>query len=117
MVTAQPSSGAILRSKSAGIGVMRFSETTAYSLKVVTQPALSFAPRQCRPAAAPACQGSGRQCRTTVSPGFTLVTPGPVSMNLGRSLMAEQVRQELVRPLGGGDLVDLRAADRECVAP
>ena len=26
--------------------VMRFSETTAYSLKVVTQPALSFWPRQ-----------------------------------------------------------------------
>ena len=28
-----------------GITVMRFSEITAYSLKVVTQPALSFSPR------------------------------------------------------------------------
>src|SRR5215467_10698161 len=45
VVTAQPSSGATLRSYSAGIGVMRFSEITAYSLNVVTQPALSFSPR------------------------------------------------------------------------
>ncbi len=54
----------------------------------------------------------GRQCRTTVSPGFTLVTPGPVSITVRGGLMAEQMRQELVRPLGRRDLVDLRAADR-----
>src|SRR5579862_909518 len=45
VVTAQPKSGATLRSVSAGITVMRFSETMAYSLNVVTQPAFSFSPR------------------------------------------------------------------------
>ncbi len=44
-----PGSGresAITALQSAGITVNRFSETTEYSLNVVTQPALSFRPRQ-----------------------------------------------------------------------
>jgi hypothetical protein len=45
VVTAQPSRGAIFRSSSGEITVIRFSEMIAYSLKVVTQPALSFSPR------------------------------------------------------------------------
>src|SRR5260370_32232611 len=44
VVTAQPSRGALLLSIDAGTGVTRFSDTTAYSLKVVTQPALTFLP-------------------------------------------------------------------------
>ena len=54
----------------------------------------------------------GRQCSTTVSPGLTVVTPGPISSTLRRGFVAEQMRQEFVGPFGGGDLVELRAADR-----
>ena len=46
VVIAQPNSVAVARSRSAGIAVTRFSETIAYSLKVVTQPAFSRSPRQ-----------------------------------------------------------------------
>ena len=44
VVTEQPKSGASFKSKSLSIGVSLFSDTIAFSLKVVTFPALSFFP-------------------------------------------------------------------------
>jgi len=46
VVTAQPYSGATSKSLSGAIGVKRFSDTTACSLNVVTQPAFTARPCQ-----------------------------------------------------------------------
>src|SRR4051812_36992972 len=77
VVTAQPRSGALLLSIEAGTGVTRFSDTTAYSLNVVTQPAFSFLPRQEYAGVLDCIPLPGRQCMMTLSPLRQDVTPGP----------------------------------------
>src|SRR3989338_7327097 len=64
-------------SKLFGIGVMRFSETTADSLKVVTQPALTVLPPSLYTGVEDSTPFPFLQCKTTWSHSFTLVTPGP----------------------------------------
>jgi len=116
VVTAQPSSGALFLSIEAGTGVTRFSETTAYSLKVVTQPAFTFLPCRNRPASAPACR-----CGPPVHDDrIARLAGGHAGAGLDHDrerLVSEQMRQELVRALDGVDLVDLRATDARCPDP
>ena len=66
----------------AGTLVQRFSLTTAWRLKVVTQPALSGWPRQRYLGGSAWMPAPGRQCSTTLSRGLTYLTPGPISSTL-----------------------------------
>src|SRR5207247_6123291 len=80
VVTAHPKSGATRRSTSSGIGVTRFSDTTARSLNVVTHPALTRVPFHRYVGVSDWRPALGRQCMTTRLPSLTLRTPGPTSM-------------------------------------
>src|SRR5262245_20226058 len=80
VVTAQPNNAATSMSLSPGMGVTRFSATIAYSLNVVTQPALTVPSSHWYLGGAASILGPLRQCRTTLSPALTCRTPGPVSM-------------------------------------
>ena len=66
----------------AGIVVRRFSEITPYWLNVVTCPALTVWPFWEYFGGADSIPEPGLQCTTTLSPGFTVFTHGPVSKTL-----------------------------------
>ena len=82
VVTAQPKSTALSGSKSAGMVVIRFSDTTATSLKVV-DPAGIHRPQ---PGAVAGCDrlqaGTLAQCGATRSPAWTVRTPAPHSRTM-----------------------------------
>ena len=116
VVTAQPSSGAILRSKSAGItrhavlgndGVFVERRHPA-GIELLAAPSVG---RRLALDALARAASAARRCR----PACTLRDARADLEHGRRGLVAEQVRQELVRALGGLDLVDLRAADRRVV--
>src|SRR5271156_5540092 len=99
VVTAQPRSGALRGSMVEGTGVTRFSDTTAYWLKVVTQPAFSFLPFQRYSGVGDCMPLPGRQCITTVSPALQLLTPGPVSITVASASWPSRWGRNLSGPL------------------
>src|SRR6266850_232593 len=99
VVTAQPKSAATSASTSAGMVVSRFSETTAYSLKVVTQPALTLRPFQVYAGVAESMPRPLRQCSTTMSPGETCRTPGPISRTSPEPSCPRRCGRNLSSPL------------------
>ena len=111
VVTAQPNRAATSASKSRGIAVTRFSETIAYSLKVVTQPALT------RPISGLVDGRDRFQARALPPVEHDLVVGldgadafADFQHDAG-PLVAQQVRQEAIGPFDAVDLADLRAAD------
>src|SRR6266850_1987180 len=99
VVTAQPKSAATSASMSAGTLVTRFSETTAYSLNVVTQPAFTLRPFQWYVGVADSMPRPLRQCRTTLSPGETCCTPGPISSTSPEPSCPRRCGRNLSSPL------------------
>ena len=89
-------------SKSAGIGVTRFSETTEYSLNVVTQPELTVAavPTCILPACALNAGALAPVADDMVAGLDVWSRPAPISTTTAAAFVAEQVRQELVRAFG-----------------
>ena len=111
VVTAQPIRAAISKGTSWGIGVTRFSETTEYSLNVVTQPELTVRPFQTYLAGLAVDAGPFPPVEHDMVAGLDDGNAGAGFHHHAAAFVAQQVGQETVRPLGAGDLVELRTAD------
>ena len=82
VVIAHPNNEAFSLETSSGIAVHLFSLTTANLLNVVTHPAFIFLPLHEYFGNSEFIPSPFIQCKTTLSPIFKVVTPGPISFTL-----------------------------------